>query len=67
MKKLNKLLLINWHYFWKEIMEFDTINFLTGANAAGKSTIIDAIQPYSWETPAAIFSTRQLMKNQPEH
>jgi len=44
MKKLTRLLLINWHYFWKELIEFDTINFLTGANAAGKSTIIDAIQ-----------------------
>jgi len=44
MKKLTKLLLINWHYFWKELIEFDTINFLTGANAAGKSTIIDAMQ-----------------------
>ncbi|MFA7156077.1 MAG: SbcC/MukB-like Walker B domain-containing protein [Bacilli bacterium] len=44
MKKLKKLLLINWHYFSFQIMNFDDINFLTGKNASGKTTIIDAIQ-----------------------
>lgn len=44
MKILKKMLLINWHYFWNEMIEFEDINFLTGRNAAGKSTLIDAIQ-----------------------
>ncbi|MFA6936418.1 MAG: ATP-binding protein, partial [Bacilli bacterium] len=44
MKKLKKLLLINWHYFSFQQMNFDDINFLTGKNASGKTTIIDAIQ-----------------------
>lgn len=44
MKKLTKLLLINWHYIDYQLLEFENINFLTGNNGAGKSTIIDAIQ-----------------------
>lgn len=44
MKKLNRLLLINWHYFSKQIIDFGNINFLTGNNSVGKSTIIDALQ-----------------------
>ena len=44
MKKLNRLLLINWHYFSKQIVDLGDINFLTGANTAGKSTVIDALQ-----------------------
>ncbi|MDR0451834.1 MAG: AAA family ATPase [Treponema sp.] len=44
MKILKKLLLIHWHYFVRETIEFDMINFLTGKNASGKSTIIDALQ-----------------------
>lgn len=44
MKTLNKLLLINWHYFAHEMLEFSTINFLTGKNASGKTTIIDSLQ-----------------------
>ncbi|MDD4503520.1 MAG: SbcC/MukB-like Walker B domain-containing protein [Clostridiaceae bacterium] len=44
MKLLKKLVLINWHYFWNEVIDFEDINFLTGKNAAGKSTIIDAFQ-----------------------
>jgi uncharacterized protein YPO0396 len=43
-KILKKLLLIHWHYFAHECIEFDLINFLTGKNASGKSTIIDALQ-----------------------
>jgi uncharacterized protein YPO0396 len=43
-KILKKLLLIHWHYFVHESIEFDHINFLTGKNASGKSTIIDALQ-----------------------
>lgn len=44
MKVLKKMLLINWHYIEKELIEFENINFLTGRNGAGKSTIIDALQ-----------------------
>jgi uncharacterized protein YPO0396 len=44
MKILKKLLLIHWHYFVHETIEFEFINFLTGKNASGKSTIIDALQ-----------------------
>lgn len=44
MKKLTKILLVNWLYFSKEIIEVDDVNFLTGKNGAGKSTVIDALQ-----------------------
>lgn len=44
MKKLKKILLINWLYFSKQIIEVDNINFLTGKNGSGKSTVIDALQ-----------------------
>lgn len=44
MKLLTRMQLINWHYFSNEIIQFRKINFLTGANSAGKSTIIDALQ-----------------------
>ena len=44
MKILKKLLLINWHYFTHQLIEFKQLNFMTGVNASGKSTIIDALQ-----------------------
>ncbi|HBH95255.1 MAG TPA: hypothetical protein DDX91_05840 [Ruminococcaceae bacterium] len=44
MKLLTRVQLINWHYFSNEIIRFGKIDFLTGANSAGKSTIIDALQ-----------------------
>ena len=44
MKLLKKVLLINWHSFSKELIEIGNFNFLTGKNAVGKSTIVDAIQ-----------------------
>ncbi|MBX6353857.1 MAG: AAA family ATPase [Thermoflavifilum sp.] len=44
MKKLTRMLLINWHYFVHELLEFDDVTFLTGKNGAGKSTILDAMQ-----------------------
>lgn len=44
MKLLKKLLLTNWHYFSHEVIEFGAVNFLTGKNASGKTTIIDALQ-----------------------
>ena len=44
MRKLNRLLLIHWYTYDRELIEFGGINFLTGKTAAGKSTIIDALQ-----------------------
>lgn len=44
MKKLKKILLMNWLYFSKELIEVGDVNFLTGKNGAGKSTVIDALQ-----------------------
>ena len=44
MKRLEKMLLINWHYIRHQLLEFKDVNFLTGKNGAGKSTIIDALQ-----------------------
>lgn len=41
MKKLKNILLINWLYFSKELIEVGDVNFLTGKNGAGKSTVID--------------------------
>ena len=44
MKKLKRILLINWWYYSKQLIDVDDINFLTGRTGAGKSTIIDALQ-----------------------
>ena len=44
MKKLTKILLINWLFFSKQLIEVDTISFITGKNGAGKSAIVDAMQ-----------------------
>lgn len=44
MKKLTKIKLVNWHYFANETIEVKNDILLTGANGAGKSTILDAIQ-----------------------
>ncbi|MCL2046336.1 MAG: cell division protein MukB [Oscillospiraceae bacterium] len=44
MKKLTKILLVNWLFFSKQVIEVDTISFITGKNGAGKSAIVDALQ-----------------------
>jgi len=44
MKRLDKLLLINWHYIVHDLLELEMVTFLTGKNSAGKSTILDALQ-----------------------
>lgn len=44
MKKLTRLLLIHWYSFEHEMIDFDTVNFLTGSNGSGKSVIMDALQ-----------------------
>ena len=38
MKKLKKILLINWLYFSKEIIEVGDVNFLTGKNGAAQES-----------------------------
>ena len=43
MKKLKKILLINWLYFSKEVIEVGDVNFLTGKNGAGKSTTLKTV------------------------
>lgn len=44
MRTLKKVKIINWHYFWNETINIEPIVFLTGLNASGKSTLIDALQ-----------------------
>lgn len=44
MKILKRMLLINWYYINKQMIDFENINFLTGKNGSGKSTILDAMQ-----------------------
>lgn len=44
MKIIQKLRLINWHYFSNTTTDIKNITFLTGPNGTGKSTIIDALQ-----------------------
>lgn len=41
---LKRMLLLNWYGFSHQMIAFDRINFLTGANGIGKSTLIDAMQ-----------------------
>jgi len=43
MKKLTKVRLINWHYFANETIYIKNNTLITGQNATGKSTIVDAI------------------------
>lgn len=43
MKKLTKIRLINWHYFANETINVKNNMLVTGQNATGKSTIVDAI------------------------
>ena len=43
MKKLTKIRLINWHYLANETINVNGHILLTGPNASGKSTIMDAI------------------------
>ena len=67
MKKLKKILLINWLYFSKQLIEVEDINFLTGKNGAGKSTVIDALQIVLSAKPIPAILTRRRMKNRSVH
>ena len=44
MKKLTRIKLVNWHYFGNETIDVNGSFLLSGENASGKSTILDAIQ-----------------------
>ena len=44
MKEIKRFQLVNWHYFTTQTIPLGMINFLTGKNGTGKTTIIDAIQ-----------------------
>lgn len=44
MKKLTKMKLVNWHYFSNETIPVNGSFLISGENASGKSTILDAIQ-----------------------
>lgn len=44
MKEIKRFQLVNWHYFTMQTIPLGMINFLTGKNGTGKTTIIDAIQ-----------------------
>lgn len=41
---LERVRLVNWHYFRDDVIAFGNFSLLSGDNASGKSTIIDAIQ-----------------------
>ena len=43
MKKLTKIRLVNWHYFANETIHIKNNTLVTGQNATGKSTIVDAV------------------------
>lgn len=44
MKKLTRIKLVNWHYFVNETIDINGSCLISGENASGKSTILDAIQ-----------------------
>lgn len=44
LKKLTKMKIINWHYIQNETIEIRNNVLVTGQNATGKSTILDALQ-----------------------
>ena len=54
---IKKILLINWMYFQKSLLEFDGNMALVGVNGTGKSTIIDAIQMLLLGQRAAKFNS----------
>lgn len=43
-KSLTRLRLVNWHYFEDETISFNGATLISGINASGKSTILDAIK-----------------------
>lgn len=63
MKRLKRMLLVNWYFFQKEVIEFDTLTFLTGKNGTGKSTIIDALQLVLLSDTSGCSSTNRPTEN----
>lgn len=43
-KKLTRIKLVNWHYFGNETIDVNGSCLISGENASGKSTILDAVQ-----------------------
>ena len=43
-KSLTRLRLVNWHYFEDETITFNGATLISGINASGKSTILDAVK-----------------------
>ncbi len=43
-KSLTRLRLVNWHYFEDETIAFNGATLISGINASGKSTILDAVK-----------------------
>jgi uncharacterized protein YPO0396 len=44
MKRLTRIKLVNWHYFCNETIDVSGSFLISGENASGKSTVLDAIQ-----------------------
>ena len=58
MKKLKKILLINWLYFSKEVIEVGDVNFLTGKNGAGRFCLVRPMRATSIWRPMSAHSAR---------
>lgn len=67
MKKLERMLLMNWHNFSLQVIPFEMITFLTGKNSSGKSTIIDAMQLVLLGDTSGTFLTRLRTRNRQGH
>ena len=48
MKKLKKILLINWLYFSKQLIELDDVNFLTGKMAQENPQSLTRYKLFCW-------------------
>ena len=57
-KALKKILLINWFYYEKQLIELGDINFLTGKTGSGKTTFIDAADSTLWGSEREKFQSR---------
>lgn len=67
MKKLKKILLINWLYFSKELIEVGDINFLTGKKAPESQRSSMHCRSYCWARPTPATLIRRPTKNRSVH
>lgn len=67
MKKLKNILLINWLYFSKELIEVGDVNFLTGKNAPENPRSLMHFKSFFWARPTRAISIRLQMKSRKEH